>query len=230
MREMISQCLVVIPAMNESATIYQVVHSARAQGFDVLVVDDASSDDTAAVARQAGAQVVSLLFNIGAWNAIQTGLRYALKYHYQYCITMDADGQHLSQSIPQMLAKSQQADVIIAACTQRGDLNRKIAWAVFRKISNLSINDLTSGFRLYNKKAMLLLAAPRATLIEFQDVGVLLLLQQNGLKIVEIDTRMAAREAGKSRIFYSWQRIFYYMAYTLLLSISKYQRQHKKNS
>ena len=73
-----NDCLVVIPALNESATIGNVVGTLKSAGFNnVLVVNDSSDDDTAEIAEHAGAMVISLLERLGAWGAAQTGLRYA---------------------------------------------------------------------------------------------------------------------------------------------------------
>jgi len=215
------QCLVIIPAMNEEKTIASVILDIIAKGFDVLVIDDGSSDNTVTIAKQSGAYVISLCFNIGAWNATQTGIRYALKNHYTHVISMDADGQHSSESLADLLIASKQHDVVIASCIQRGSLGRRIAWTFFKAIAGFNFNDLTSGFRIYNHKAMLVIASRQATLLEYQDVGVLMLLKQHNLTIAEINTIMSCRLEGKSRIFNSWLQVFYYLLYTSLLSISK---------
>ena len=68
---------------------------------------------------------------------------------------------------------------------------------------------------------MLTIASRQATLLEYQDVGVLMLLKQHNLTIAEIDTTMCCRISGKSRIFNSWLRVFYYLLYTSLLCLSK---------
>jgi glycosyltransferase involved in cell wall biosynthesis len=217
-----SDCLVVIPAMNEEKSIGEVVRDVVAKGFDVLVVDDDSKDATADVAHRHGAKILPLLFNLGAWNATQAGIRYAVKHGYEYAISMDADGQHSAESLTELTeAINKDHDVVIAACTERGSLGRKITWAFFKKIAGFNIDDLTSGFRIYNHAAMLVIASRQATLLEYQDVGVLLLLNQHHLSIAEIETSMFCRISGKSRIFSSWLQVFYYMMYTSLLSISK---------
>ena len=87
--------VVVIPAFNEEATIGDVITSAfRHADLPVWVVDDGSTDLTKERALTAGARVLSLPFQIGAWGATQTGLRYAHKLGVDFVITMDADGQH----------------------------------------------------------------------------------------------------------------------------------------
>lgn len=88
----------VLPALNEAKTIANVVSSLRDYG-DVVVVDDGSSDDTAAQARSAGAFVVSHALNRGYDQALESGLLWAATQSYRYAITLDADGQHTASSI-----------------------------------------------------------------------------------------------------------------------------------
>jgi len=210
-----------MPAMNEANTIGNVICDVIHKGFNVLVIDDGSTDCTIQIAREAGAVVIPLTYNIGAWNATQAGIRYALKHHYDYVISMDADGQHSAETLSDLLSAAADNDVIIASYLQRGSLSRQIAWHFFKQIAGFNFNDLTSGFRLYNRSAMLVLASRQATLLEYQDVGVLLLLIQHNLSIVEIETTMSSRIEGKSRIFSSWFQVIYYMMYTSLLCVSK---------
>ena len=98
---------------------------------------------------------------------------------------------------------------------------RKIAWNLMKKVSGLRLEDLTSGFRVYDRRAIRRLAAWQATLLEYQDVGVLAMLQASGIRIKDVEVNMLPRRHGMSRIFYSWTSVFYYMSYTLLLSFTK---------
>ncbi len=216
-----SQCLVIIPAMNEEKTIGMVIEDVLAKGFSVLVIDDGSHDNTVTIARTSGAIVIPLTFNVGAWNATQAGIRYALKHHFSSVISMDADGQHSPDTLLNLLDASLRNDVVIASCVQRGSLGRRLTWAFFKYAAGFNFNDLTSGFRIYNKNAMLILASRQATLLEYQDVGILMLLMKHHLSITEINTQMSCRISGKSRIFNSWRQVFYYLFYTSLLCLSK---------
>ena len=218
------RCVVIIPAHNESEDLAFVISEInKHSNFPIVVIDDASTDDTIENAKKAGAIVVPLALQLGAWGATQTGLRYALKNDYAYAITMDADGQHLAESLPTLLQPiiNQEADVTIGACTQRGSAMRKIAWNLMKKVSGLRLEDLTSGFRVYDRRAIRRLAAWQATLLEYQDVGVLAMLQASGIRIKDVEVNMLPRRHGMSRIFYSWTSVFYYMSYTLLLSFTK---------
>ena len=222
-------CVVIIPAHDEAEDVGFVINQIhRYTNFPVVVIDDASTDNTIEVARQAGAVVIPLAVQLGAWGATQAGLRYALKNGFVYAITMDADGQHLARSLPALLQPimNKEADVTIGACTQRGSKARKIAWALIRRVSGLRLEDLTSGFRVYDRRAIRKLARWQATLLEYQDVGVLVMLQASGLVIKDVEVKMLPRRHGISRIFYSWASVFYYMSYTLLLSVTKRGMKH----
>lgn len=221
------QPLIVIPARNEAVTIGQVIGALRAQGWrHVLVVNDQSTDDTAAVARAAGARVISPVLPMGAWGAMQTGIRFAVQEGYRQVVTMDADGQHEPACIPKLLAAARHAPVVIGAHPQRGSLARRIAWRYFRFITGLAIEDLTSGFRCYNHAACQILADEEATLLEYQDLGVLLLLRQAGLRIVEVPVDMYPRATGPSRIFASWGKVARYMFETTLLCLARWHPKH----
>lgn len=216
--------LVIIPARNEMNTVGEVVEEVYSSfNCHIVVVDDASSDDTAMRAREAGAYVLPLALQLGAWGATQTGLRYALKNNYQTVVTMDADGQHSPQSIAALLEPIYQkkADVAIGSFPIRGSWQRQLAWHFFKFISDLNLDDLTSGFRVYNKNAIALLASQGATLLDYQDVGVLLLLQKKGLIISEIETTMQPRKSGHSRIFSTWFAVLTYMLHSIILSFSR---------
>ena len=92
--------IALIPAHNEEATVGIIVAQVRELwNYPVVVIDDCSSDATAQAARNAGATVLPLTLQLGAWGAIQTGLRYALRQGYRTAITLDADGQHEPQDI-----------------------------------------------------------------------------------------------------------------------------------
>ena len=217
--------LVVIPALNEADCIASVITQARARGAtDVVVVDDGSTDDTAAVASLSGAMVLRAPLWQGAWGAIQTGIRYAVRHGYSAVITMDADGQHEPGYLPDLIDAGREADVVIAACASRGARARQAAWTYFRFLTGLGFDDLTSGFRYYGPRACHLLASEEATLLDYQDIGVLLLLRRANLTISEISVTMNPRNSGASRIFFSWWTVGWYMAETSLLCLARWSR------
>jgi len=208
--------------MNEQETIFDVVSSAIACEYHVIVVDDASTDLTKQKAVKAGATVISNVNNLGAWKATQAGLRYAKKIGFDLVVTMDADGQHHAEDIKALVFEIENgADVVIGSCTSRGSTGRHIAWRFFKAFNRLSVSDITSGFRLYNKKALQYLTSRQATMFEYQCVGVLLMMRNIGLNIVEASVCMNERSSGVSRIFHSWLAVGYYLLYSGLLSSAK---------
>lgn len=216
--------------MNEALTIASVVNSVVERGYSVIVVDDASNDATAELARQAGAQVMRNVNNLGAWKATQAGLRYAKKRGFEVVVTMDADEQHSAVHIPLLIKKYQQgADVVIGNCTGRGSTARHLAWGFFKQLNRLDVSDITSGFRLYNKHALTCLVSRQATMLEYQCIGVLLMMRNMQLDIVETAVPMKTRTTGRSRIFHSWLAVGYYLLYSGLLSLAKAFPTKKEN-
>ncbi len=219
-----SSPVVLIPAKNEEATVGEVVRMVLSElHCEVVVIDDVSTDGTIKAARSAGATVLPLAVHLGAWGAIQTGMRYALKSEYRIAVTMDADGQHQPSSVRGLIEpiESGQADVVIGACVKRGSMARHLAWMIFRRLSGIGLEDLTSGFRAYNQKSMALLASRKATLLDYQDLGVLILLRRVGLHIVEKQVEMCPRLSGASRIFNSWWVVVRYMLASSILCLAK---------
>jgi len=232
-QQAILQNLVIIPAFNEQASIGHIVAEVVAEcSAIVLVVCDASLDETATIAAANGAHVLRMASNLGAWTATQCGLRYALREGYTTVVTMDADGQHRPEDIQTLLAPvvAGEADVVIGSCTHRGSPLRHIAWRLIRNASGLRYDDLTSGFRAINQKGIKALCSRCATNFDYQDVGVLLLLEAAGCKLLEIPVQMLPRTAGKSRIFHSWLVVFRYMMETLVLGLTKRSFERKPHA
>lgn len=264
--------MIIIPALNESATIAEVIQKIKKNGLhDILVVDDCSFDGTGTIALENGAELISLPINMGAWSAIQTGIRYALSKGYSAVLTMDGDNQHEPEYIKRLLKKLEQDepesinrplkeleqhehgkvndnipgsfseseidgnrensnrvlsdsdgsvqsnDVVIGSCLNRGSISKHFVWYFLKKLSGLDIMDITSGFRVYNRKAMKLLLTNESLILDYQDIGVLLLCKKNNLKIVEIDVKMNPRKNGKSRIYKNAAMIVKYLLSTLFL-------------
>lgn len=218
-------CLIVIPAFDEAATVGDVVRgAARTMPARILVVSDASTDDTVTEARQAGADILELSVRLGAWGAIQAGLRYAHRHGFRQVLTMDADGQHPVAALPQLHSALERTDVAIGTCPQRLSTAKRIAWAYFRLLTRLRILDVTSGLRAYGPRAIALLARREASLLDYQDIGVLLLLDGQGLTVEEIPVAMREREIGRSRVFSSWFSVARYMIHTTVLCIARIRR------
>ena len=225
--------VVLIPAHNEESTVGSVVTDVRHHvNYPIVVIDDCSTDATRTVAQAAGATVLPLADQLGAWGATQTGIRYALRQGFDIVLTLDADGQHEPRWLPVLLAPliNGHADVTIGGYTERGSFMRRIAWALMKWTSGLRQHDVTSGFRAYNRAAATVLSQWQATVLDYQDVGVLMLLESQGLEIHDVPVTMLERQAGASKVFYSWLMVVYYMIHTLLLGLIKRPLRPKGNS
>jgi glycosyltransferase involved in cell wall biosynthesis len=218
--------LAVIPAYNESATISRVVEALRenAPEFDALVVDDGSSDRTHVLARQAGAKVVRLPFNVGIGGAVQTGFVYARDHGYDFLAQVDGDGQHDSFELERLIAKMGE-DHVDMVCGSRflsddyrypAPFSRRTGIHVFAFLLSAlvgkRVSDPTSGFRLYNRRAIELFA--RDYPHDYPEVEAVLMLHRHRLRMCEIPVRMYTRGGGSSSI--NTGKSAYYMIKVLL--------------
>lgn len=152
--------LVIVPALNEQESIQRVVREIRAQQFDVLVVDDGSTDDTADRAENAGATVLRLPVNLGVGGALRAGFRFAVDHRYVAAVQVDADGQHPASQIRDLIAAAEQrnAHLVIGSrylspdATFTPTSSRRFAMRVLSKVvsraAGHTITDSTSGFRI----------------------------------------------------------------------------------
>ncbi len=165
MDDLPERTLVIVPAWNEARNVGNTVREILDQfdDCDVVVVDDGSSDGTAEVAREAGARVLILPFNMGVGGAMRTGFTYAQRHGYAQAIQVDADGQHNPRDIPRILEGLQRADISIGA--RFADVGDYVArgprrWAmvflaaVLTRVAKTRLTDVTSGFRAANERAI----------------------------------------------------------------------------
>lgn len=165
MRAASSDTLIIVPAWNEAGSIGSTLTDIRAAGlpYDVVVVDDGSSDGTAEIARAGGAIVLELPFNLGVGGAMRAGFTYAYRGRYQRAIQVDADGQHNAADIQRVLAGLELADISIGArFADVGDYTvtgpRRWAMIVLAKVvsrvAGTRLTDVTSGFRAAGPRAI----------------------------------------------------------------------------
>jgi len=221
--------LVVIPAFNEAGRIGSVLAGVRAAvpSLPVLVVDDGSSDDTAAIAREAGARVVRLPFNLGAGVAAQTGYRLAAREGFECVVQLDGDGQHEPADIPALLAliERHEADVAIGSrflgrSAYRPGALRRIGMGLFGWLAWLAtgvrFSDVTSGFRAFSGDVVRF-AASEWYPTDYADADVLITLRRAGFRLREVPVRMYARAGGRS--MHAGLRPVYYV-FKMLLSVA----------
>jgi len=165
----VDRVLVIIPALNEEATVAEVVASVSGHlDADILVVDDGSRDLTAERAVAAGATVLRHPFNLGVGAALRTGFQYARDEGYQIAVQLDADGQHDPAAIATLLAALDDADFVIGSRfggTASYDVGRtrrramRLLQFTMRLLSGRTFTDTSSGFRAFSRPASLLARA-----------------------------------------------------------------------
>ncbi len=219
--------LAIVPAYNEGEMVGRVVREIHRQapGFDVLVVDDGSTDSTAALAEQHGATVIRHPYNLGIGGAVQSGYKYALRHDYDVAVQVDGDGQHKPEYLPEMVAalhtSGGEADMVYGSRFlgdpgYRVPLARRAGNLIFSVVLSVltrqKITDPTSGFRMTNRRGIELFA--RDYPHDYPEVEALLMLHSNHLRIHEVQVRMNARGFGQSSIDYP--RSAYYMVKVML--------------
>ncbi|WP_262179572.1 glycosyltransferase family 2 protein [Haloarcula laminariae] len=196
----------VIPAYNESETIGPVIDQTGEYVDKVVVVDDGSSDDTAAIARDHGAAVVEHVFNTGVGGAVRTGYQYAIKHDYDWVVQVDADGQHDPAKIPELVDVATGGyDMVIASrylneSYQDYSATRNVGIQFFTRLVNrlgdIEITDVTSGFRVYRVSML-------ADILHRGDkhwaIEQTLEAAKGGYRITEVSTEMPTREEGESQ-------------------------------
>lgn len=221
--------LVVIPAYNEEPSISPVVCSVKTilPGARILVIDDASTDDTNREAKRAGAVVLHHPVNMGYASSLELGYMYALRHGYGIVLQMDGDGQHLAEEIPKILSPvaAGQADICIGSRYMLPEQNYKTSWvrragqrffgSIYSLITHERITDPTSGFQCLSRKALQLFAGGHFP-DDFPDTDVLLISHYAGLVIREVPVRMTERSDGRS--MHSGLKPLYYIV-KMLLSI-----------
>ncbi len=208
--------LVFIPAWNEEGAIAEVINGVRASlpDVDVLVVDDGSTDGTAARAGETGAMVASLPFNQGLGAALQTGYLHARREGYDFIAHLDADGQHPPADVARLLEEvsTDRADLVIgsryrdpeAAEAESDDykptMSRRIGSNVFRFFLTLAtrqrFTDTTSGMRAANRRVIALFSENYSP--DFAEIESLQLAVRQGLRVKEVPVRMLERVEGAS--------------------------------
>ena len=202
--------LIIVPAYNEAGSLPGLLRSLRAEcaACDVLVIDDGSTDGT----RQSVAdlaRVITLPCNLGIGGAVQTGLKVAWREDYDRALQVDGDGQHPAREVRKLIEAQRETgcDMVVgsrfrAAGGFKSTAARRVGIRFFSlilsTICGTKITDPTSGFRVFNRRGIRLLAHTYSE--DFPEVEALVVARRAGLKIIEIPVEMAERTAGKSSI------------------------------
>lgn len=213
--------LVIIPAYNEADSIASVIEAigAHTPDYHILVIDDGSTDNTAAIAGGfANTEVVSMPYNVGIGAAMQTGYQYALQNDYDVAVQCDADGQHPPGEIPHLIERIEDgtADLIVgsryvAHTGYEPSFSRRVGKSLLSRLVDFmiggGITDTTSGFRACNRRVIRLFA--RRYPDDYPEAEALIIVHRAGLKAAEIPVVMRPRQGGRTSI--RPQHAVYYM-------------------
>ena len=218
--------LAIVPAYNEQGSIAHVVSAINehAPDFDVLVVDDGSTDWTGTLAEQAGATVIRHPFNLGIGGAMQSGFKYALRHGYDVAVQIDGDGQHDPSYLSALMSELRDGGGVDMVCGSRFrenagykvPLHRRLGIAFFSVILSMivrqRVTDPTSGFRMVGRHGIELFA--RDYPHDYPEVEALVMMHAHRLTVRELPVRMTERKSGRSSITNTLS--VYYMVKVLL--------------
>lgn len=202
--------LIIVPAHNEEENLPALLEEIKNEGYDAVVVDDASTDNSADVARAASIPVLSLPVNLGIGGGVQTGFLYAVRNRYDIAVQVDGDGQHSTEWISAILGPilADEADCVVGSryvpdCPDEDyrtpfvrRMGMHFSTGILALFTGLRIHDTTSGFRALNRTAFTFFSTDYP--VDHPEAESLLLLHQLGFRIKEVPVRMRCRTAGQS--------------------------------
>ncbi len=201
---------VIIPAYNEEKTIGSVIRGVKSlgKGYDVIVINDSSRDDTRENAEREGAIIIELPFNLGIGGAVQTGFKYASAHGYDACVQVDGDGQHPPEEIPKLVEPlfTDGVDIVVGSRFLGSNYKVPFMRALGIKIISLflkatvrgTVRDTTSGFRAINRRVTQFFATQYPQ--DYPEPESLLFAYLKGFKVAEVSVEMNYREHGMSSI------------------------------
>lgn len=228
--------LIIVPAFNEEGNVGFVVEEVHQIMGDVpvLVLDDCSADATAAVARAAGARVLSMPCHLGLGGCVQAGYRLAFELGFDYVIRLDGDGQHDPRDIPNIYSALRESgcQMVIGSRFVESEgfqtsavrsLGIRFFRTILRPILGRPVRDPTSGYVGVNREALSLFS--RSFPLEYPEIEALVVLQRRAFRFQEVPCRMRKRRSGRSTI--TPLRSLYYIIHVLLgvfVNILKFER------
>ena len=224
--------IAIIPAYNEKDSIVKTVNDIlkNAPGFDYVIINDCSKDNTMDICRYNGFNVLNLPINLGIGGAVQTGYLYAYRNGYDIAVQFDGDGQHDAKYLEQMADTliNENADMVIGSRFiekegfQSSGLRRAgikyFTWLI-KSLSGVKITDPTSGMRLCNRKTIEMFANeyPR----DYPEPESTMRLIRHKRKVIEIPVKMKAREEGVSSISSMKSSVYYMIKVTIAIIIER---------
>jgi glycosyltransferase involved in cell wall biosynthesis len=235
-----SSLAIIMPAYNESGNIQRAVGAVSAVMPDanIVVISDGSTDATAELARQAGAIVIELPFNLGIGGAVQTGYKFAVERGHRFVARLDGDGQHDPRHLARLMEPVLfgHADIVIGSRfigetdTTRDDvyratLLRSIGIRLFARLVSIivrqRVTDTTSGYQVCNADAAAFFA--RNFPCDYPEVEMITEACRAGYRVMEIPVQMHRRLAGRSSIT-SMRSIYYVVKVLLVLMVCVMRR------
>lgn len=226
----IAKGLIIIPAYNEEKNIGQVLKDIRRFNYDIdiIVINDASNDNTEQVVVEKGEKIINHFYNLGYGGALQTGFKYAVDKEYQYIIQFDGDGQHdpadLQSIIDQL--KTGYYDIVIGSrfldkSSFQISSAKKLAIAIFHLIIRIStgvkITDPTSGLQGLTPKTYTYYSRMGNFPEDFPDADTLIHMLKGNYRVKEVPAHMKNRLYGQS--MHSGLKSLYY-TFKMIISIS----------
>lgn len=225
--------LILVPAFNEAASLPTTVMDLRTHcpSAEILVINDASTDNTAQVAKSLSVQVLTLPVNLGIGGAVQTGFQYALAHGYDLALQFDGDGQHQGRYLPTLIEEVQKGwDLVIGSrylegrSTFQTTFARRVGMVLFslayRIFTGQKITDTTSGLRACSKGLIAYFARNYA--VDFPDMPAVLSAHLQGFRIREVPVTMNQRRHGVSST--NLLRSIWYPFQTLAAACAVYLR------
>ena len=232
--------LFIIPAYNEENAIVKTVENIRSYNpdWDVIVINDGSTDQTENLCKKNKIPVISLIMNLGIGGAVQTGYKYAMEQDYDIAIQFDGDGQHNIAYVDELIAPilKYEQDFVIGSRFISGDrkgfissplrrLGIRIISITIRLFTGKKIYDPTSGFRAANKAVIHYFANEYP--IEFPEPESVTLLFKQKYRVKEMPVIMYERQGGKSSI-HTWKSAYYMINVLFSLIIVSLRKFDKK--
>lgn len=236
-----TKVLIIIPAYNEAEAISGVLTDLREKTpeYDVLVVNDGSTDNTAEVVkRHPGVNLVQLPFNMGIGNTVQTGYKFAVLNGYDIAVQCDADGQHPVHQLPKIIQAvlDGRGDMVIgsryvAHTDYAPPLFRRIGKSLLSRIVDSvvggGVTDTTSGFRAMNRDVFSVFANNYPD--DYPEPEALVIMHKHGLKAVEIPVDMQPRQGGESSIN-ATRAVYYIIKVSLAIFIGVVKKTPRSQS
>lgn len=228
-----SDCLVVIPAYNESKSILSTVADLKnnAPSIDYIVVNDGSKDDTLQILKDNKIPHLDLSINLGIGGAVQMGYKYAIRNNYKTAVQFDGDGQHLASELDKLLKSSQSGvDLVIGSrfkCSENEFFStpmRRFGILIIRFVLKIctgqNISDPTSGFRALSGKALVHFSEDYP--YDYPEPEVIAISCKLGYKVDEVGVKMQLRKEGESSINHL-NSVFYMLKVSICIFLANWR-------